>query len=149
MFVTCATKAPCATLISDDHPRHQPDLGTAAQAPDARVTPWIDEHRLETLYLSAISAAELRAGVALLPAGNAAAVWRKALAKILPLFYQAHTVLRLACPPAYAKLLAKARKAGQAVATADAFIAAIAITYNYRRCHPRHPNVQGRRRAGD
>ena len=40
------------------------------QAPDARVIEWIDAQPLETLFLSAITVAELRAGVALLPAGK-------------------------------------------------------------------------------
>ena len=39
-------------------------------APDARVTAWIDAQTLETLFLSAITVAELRAGLALLPAGK-------------------------------------------------------------------------------
>ena len=38
--------------------------------PDARVVAWIDGQPLETLFLSAITVAELRAGVALLPAGK-------------------------------------------------------------------------------
>lgn len=38
--------------------------------PDARVIEWIDAQPLETLYLSAMTVAELRAGVALLPAGK-------------------------------------------------------------------------------
>lgn len=33
-------------------------------APEARVNEWIDAQPLETLYLSAITKAELRAGVA-------------------------------------------------------------------------------------
>ena len=36
-------------------------------APDTRVIDWIDAQPLETLFLSAITVAELRAGVALLP----------------------------------------------------------------------------------
>ena len=39
-------------------------------APDTRVVEWIDAQVLETLFLSAITVAELRAGVALLPAGK-------------------------------------------------------------------------------
>lgn len=37
------------------------------QSPETRVVEWIDAQPLETLYLSAITVAELRAGVALLP----------------------------------------------------------------------------------
>ncbi len=36
------------------------------QAPDARVIEWIDAQPLETLYLPAVTVADLRAGVALL-----------------------------------------------------------------------------------
>ena len=39
-------------------------------APDARVVEWIDAQPLETLFLSAITVAELRARVALLPTGK-------------------------------------------------------------------------------
>ena len=35
------------------------------------------------------------------------------------------------CAPAYATILAKTRKTGRTIATADAFIAAIALTHNY------------------
>ena len=40
------------------------------QVPEARVTEGIDSQVLETLFLSAITLAELRAGLALLPAGK-------------------------------------------------------------------------------
>ena len=39
-------------------------------APEPRVIAWIDAQPMETLYLCAITVAELRAGVALLPAGK-------------------------------------------------------------------------------
>ena len=39
-------------------------------APDRRVIAWIDAQPLEALFLSAITVAEMRAGVALLPAGT-------------------------------------------------------------------------------
>ncbi|MCB1814864.1 MAG: PIN domain-containing protein, partial [Candidatus Competibacteraceae bacterium] len=38
--------------------------------PEPRVIQWIDAQLLETLYLSTITVAELRAGIALLPAGK-------------------------------------------------------------------------------
>ena len=39
-------------------------------SPEIRVIDWIDAQPLETLYLSAITVAELRAGIALMPAGK-------------------------------------------------------------------------------
>ncbi|RVD45645.1 PIN domain-containing protein, partial [Mesorhizobium sp. M8A.F.Ca.ET.023.02.2.1] len=39
-------------------------------APDPRVIAWIDAQAVETLYLSAVTVAELRFGVAAMPAGK-------------------------------------------------------------------------------
>jgi len=96
-------------------------------APDARVIAWIDAQPLETLFLSAITVAELRAGVALLPVGKRQAALHDSLeTRVLPLFAGRVLPFDLACTPAYATLMARARAAGRAVATADACIAAIA-----------------------
>ena len=100
--------------------------------PEPRVVAWFDAQALETLYLTAISAAELRAGVAQLPAGKRRSNLQDSLEQtILPLFIGRVLPFDLDCSPTYAKLLAKTRKTGQAIATADAFIAAIALTHNY------------------
>ena len=96
-------------------------------APDARVIAWLDAQPLETLFLSAITVAELRAGVALLPAGKRQAALQESLeTRVLPLFTGRVLPFDLACTPAYATLMAKTRAAGRAFATADACIAAIA-----------------------
>jgi toxin FitB len=96
-------------------------------APDARVIAWIDAQALETLFLSAITVAELRAGVALLPAGKRRANLQESLeTQVLPLFAGRVLPFDLACTQAYAQLIAKARTAGLAVASADGYIAAIA-----------------------
>ena len=100
------------------------------QQPEPRVIDWINAQALETLYLSAITVAELRSGVALLPAGKRRDGLRENLEKrVLPLFAGRVLPFDLACTSAYAKLLAKARKAGRALAMADACIAAIAQTH--------------------
>ena len=100
--------------------------------PEPRVVAWIDAQPQETLYLTAISAAELRAVVALLPAGKRRRSLQDSLEQtILPLFTGRVLPFDLDCASAYAGLLAKTRKTGQAIATADAFIAAIALTHNY------------------
>jgi predicted nucleic acid-binding protein len=97
-------------------------------APEARVIEWIDAQPLETLFLSAITVAELRAGVALLPAGRRRAALQQSLEKrALPLFAGRVLPFDLACTQAYAALSAKARAAGLAIAVADGYIAAIAI----------------------
>lgn len=99
------------------------------QAPEARVIEWIDAQPLETLYLSAITIAELRAGVALLPSGKRRAGLQESLEKrVLPVFAGRVLPFDLPCTQAYAELMSKARKAGLAIAAADGYIAAIAAT---------------------
>jgi predicted nucleic acid-binding protein len=96
------------------------------QAPEVRVIEWIDAQAMETLFLSAITVAELRAGVALLPAGKRRSGLHETLEKrVLPLFAGRVLPLDLACTNAYAALVAKARTAGVAIATANGYIAAI------------------------
>jgi toxin FitB len=95
--------------------------------PDSRVIEWIDAQPLETLFLSAITVAELRAGVALLPTGKRRTGLQQNLEKrVLPLFAARVLPFDQACTPAYAHLMARARTAGLAIATADGYIAAIA-----------------------
>ncbi|EJE48850.1 putative nucleic acid-binding protein, contains PIN domain containing protein [Acidovorax sp. CF316] len=102
------------------------------QAPEPRVIEWIDAQAMETLFLSAITVADLRAGVALLPAGKRRAGLQENLEKrVLPLFAGRVLPFDLACTQAYAALMAKARSAGLAVATADGYIAAIAAANGF------------------
>ena len=96
-------------------------------APDARVVAWIDAQALATLYLSAITVGELRASVALLPAGKRRTGLQASLeTQVLPLFAGRVLPFDLACTQAYAELMAKARVAGLAITSADGYIAAIA-----------------------
>ena len=95
--------------------------------PHAGVLEWIDAQALETLYLSVITVAELRAGIALIPAGKRRDSLHENLEKrLLPMFANRVLSFDMACTTAYAGLLAKSRAAGLTVETADAFIAAIA-----------------------
>ena len=101
-------------------------------APAPRALEWIDSQALETLFLSAITVAELRAGVALLPAGKRRAGLQENLEKrVLPLFAGRVLPFDLACTQAYAALMAKASGTGLAVATADATSAAIAAANGF------------------
>lgn len=96
-------------------------------SPDSRAIEWIDAQALETLFLSAITVAELRAGVALLPAGKRRAGLQESLeTRVLPLFAGRVLPFDLGCTKAYAELMAKARASGLAIAGADGYIAAIA-----------------------
>ena len=102
------------------------------QAPNARVLDWIDAQALETLYLSAITVAELRAGIALMPAGKRRDGLHENLEKrLLPMFANRVLSFDMACTSVYAELLAKSRTAGLAIETADAFIAAVALANGF------------------
>ncbi len=96
------------------------------------VLAWIDAQVIETLYLSTISLAELRFGIAALPEGRR----RDALhfsfeQRILPLF--AGRILPFDDPASqsYAMLRSRARAAGLAIAPADGYIAAIAVSHRF------------------
>lgn len=100
--------------------------------PEPRVIEWIDAQALETLYLSAITVAELRSGIALLPPGKRRSALQENLEKqVLPLFTGRVLPFDLTCTRAYADLIAKTKNAGLAIATANGFIAAIAITNSF------------------
>jgi len=100
--------------------------------PEARVIEWIDAQPLETLYLSALTVAELRAGAALLPAGKRRNSLHEYLEKrVLPMFVGRVLPFDLACTNAYAELLATVRNSGSGIETADACIAAVAVANGF------------------
>ncbi len=71
--------------------------------------------------------AELRAGVALLPAGKRRSELQESLeTRVLPLFVARVLPVDLGCTQAYAALMAQARASGLTTASADGYIAAIA-----------------------
>lgn len=97
------------------------------QTPEGRVIEWIDAQALDTLYLSAITVAELRFGMASLSAGKRRDGLQESLEKqILPLFAGRVLTFDMSASQAYGKLMAKARLAGLAIGTADGYIAATA-----------------------
>jgi predicted nucleic acid-binding protein len=96
-------------------------------APESRVLDWINTQAIETLYLSAISVAELRFGAALLPSGRRKDKLQNRLEdKLLPLFAGRILPLDVAVTKTYAELMSQARMAGQSISTADGYIAATA-----------------------
>lgn len=99
-------------------------------APDAGVLEWIDAQLVETLYLSAISLAELRFGIAALPTGKRKDTLHQALEqRVLPLFFGRILAFDAQASEAYAQLRSKARQQGKAIATTDGYIAAIALAH--------------------
>ncbi len=97
-------------------------------APDPRVAKWLNGQPLHTLYLSAVTVAEMRFGIAVMPAGRRRDLMLERVeTKVLPLFSGRVLAFDLAASESYAKLMARARAAGQAIAPADGYIAATAM----------------------
>lgn len=98
------------------------------RAPEPQVSHWLDAQALETLYLSAVTVAELRFGVRALPVGRRRERLHDDLERqILPMFAGRVLVFDMAASQAYAELMAEARSAGQAISVSDGFIAATAV----------------------
>jgi predicted nucleic acid-binding protein len=97
-------------------------------APDARVLGWIDAQPAETLYLSSITVAELRVGIAKMPAGkNRDRLRERIEIQVLPRFSGRVLAFDLTATQPYADLMAKARAAGVVIGNYDGCIAAIAL----------------------
>ncbi|MBS9437951.1 type II toxin-antitoxin system VapC family toxin [Photorhabdus noenieputensis] len=97
------------------------------QAPESRVIKWLDAQPIETLYLSAITVAELRFGLASLPIGKRRDKLQENLEKqVLPLFTGRVLSFDMSASQSYGELMAKARIAGLAISVADGYIAATA-----------------------
>lgn len=95
--------------------------------PEPLVVAWLDAQPLETLFLSVVSVAELRFGVARLPAGRRRTGLIEQLeSQVLPTFAGRILNFDLAATQRYAEAVAKAQAQGLAVGLADGFIAAIA-----------------------
>ena len=96
-------------------------------SPEIRVVEWIDAQPIETLYLSAITVAELRFGVASLPSGRRRTGLRDSLeTRVLPMFAGRVLPFDLAASHAYGELMARAREVGLAIGASDGYIAATA-----------------------
>lgn len=100
-------------------------------APDQKVVAWLDAQIAETLYLAAVSLAELLLGIAILPesrrkreleaavAGQATAMFGP---RVLPFDAEAATV--------FAAVVSRARSAGYVIGMADGQIAATAVAHS-------------------
>jgi predicted nucleic acid-binding protein len=101
-------------------------------AGNANVLAWIDAQIIETLYLSTISLAELRFGIAVLPEGKRREMLHSSLEqRVLPLFAGRILPFDDLASQSYATLRARVRAAGHAIALADGYIAAIAATHGF------------------
>lgn len=96
-------------------------------APDEAVIARLDAQAIETLFLSAITIAELRFGIAAMPPGKRQTILRDRLeGEVLPHFSERILSFDLAASQFYSELMARARVSGKAIGMADGYIAATA-----------------------
>ncbi|CUX70869.1 MULTISPECIES: type II toxin-antitoxin system VapC family toxin [Agrobacterium] len=96
--------------------------------PDEAVIAWLDAQAIETLFLSAITIAEIRFGIAAMPSGKRQTILRDRLeGDVLPHFSDRILSFDLATSQFYSELMARARMSGKAIGTADGYIAATAL----------------------
>jgi len=95
--------------------------------PHPNVVNWIDKQILETLFLSSITVAELRYGVAIMPKGKRRTIYHNRLeSEVLPSFAERVLSFNLTASQYYAELMCEAKASGKAIGKEDGYIAAIA-----------------------
>lgn len=101
-------------------------------APSAAVLDWLDRQAPETLYLTAVSLAELLAGIEALPSGRPRLELEQAVARqIMPLFQGRILSFDARAAEAFGKVQAGARAVGNTIGFADGAIAAIATSQGF------------------
>lgn len=101
-------------------------------AGSAAVLDWLDQQEVETLYLTAITVAELRFGIEALPLGKRKRHLEEDFEqRILSHFEGRILPFDVAATVAYARIRAKAKADGKAIGVADCLIAAIAEQHGF------------------
>jgi toxin FitB len=101
-------------------------------APSIAVLDWLDRQAPETLYLTAVSLAELLAGIEVLPQGRRRLELEQAFARqILPLFEGRILSFDGKAAEAFGKVRAGAQAVGNTIGFADGAIAAIASAQGF------------------
>jgi predicted nucleic acid-binding protein len=102
------------------------------QKPDPNVLAWLDAQAAESLYLTAVSLAELLLGIESLPAGRRRKVLASALDKqIVALFGERIVPFDVGAAQSFGKIVTTARRRGHLISVPDAQIAAIAATRRF------------------
>ena len=105
---------------------------TMRATPERKVVDWVDAQAIETLYLSAVSLAELLLGIAALPEGRRKVGLSKALTEQTALLFGERILaFNGAAAHAYAQLVTRASRTGRPIGWADAQIAATATIHNF------------------
>ncbi|MYL01809.1 MAG: type II toxin-antitoxin system VapC family toxin [Gammaproteobacteria bacterium] len=106
------------------------DTNVASELMRPELTPavaaWIAERDAQKMYLTAVSEAELRYGVAIMPVGKRRNALEAAMTRWLDLGFRERVLpFDSAAARAYAEIAAERRQAGRTIGEADCQIAAI------------------------
>lgn len=100
--------------------------------PSSNVVTWLDAQAPETLYLTTLTLAELRYGIAALPPGRRKRVLEERIeAEVIPLFAERVLAFDEPASRAYGQLRAATRAAGHPLGDLDALIAAVAASRGF------------------
>ncbi len=97
-------------------------------APDAAVHRWLLAQNASDLFTTAVTEAEIRLGIAILPEGKRKQDLETAASRILALFAGRVLPFDSAAAVEYARIVAERRRIGRPVADFDAQIAAITLS---------------------
>jgi len=101
-------------------------------SPAPSVLAWMDSQMVETLYLSSITVAELRFGVAAMPDGKRRTIYQERLERdVLGAFAGRVLSFGLNEAQVYAEVMASAKAAGKAIGKAHGYIAATAAARGF------------------
>lgn len=102
----------------------------ARPSPSQSVIDWVDEQDSSDLMTTALTAAEIRAGVALLPAGRRKREIGRRMEVLLGVTFGGHVqAFDLDSSACYADIVAERTKAGRPITAVDAQIAAICVRH--------------------
>ena len=101
------------------------------ERPARSVAAWLDGQLAEALYISAITIAEIRFGILIMPEERRSDAITAALVQTERLFHGKVLPFDQSAAEHYAELAAAARTAGKGFPTPDVYIAAIAVSKGF------------------
>lgn len=105
---------------------------TMRVSPEKKVIEWLDKQPIHLLFISAITLAEIRCGIALLPNGKKKQKLTEDFEeKIMPLFIGKILSFDANSTFLYAKIRSHATQKGYGISSEDALIAAIAAQHGF------------------
>ena len=103
----------------------------ARPSPDPQILEWLNSRIMDTLFITAVTIAEIRFGIANWPEGKRRDALEASLSSIITLFGDRILDFDRRAAEPYAALALAAKRAGRELKLADAFIAATAAAHGY------------------